>query len=107
MRKARLKAFGVFFVVVGVFASPRRLPRWSRTTATWKSRWVSTPNTTSVLVASPDLRASLRKFLDWRAEPGWYEARDVTAAEWGAGFPERDWASAGQGYPDSPALRVT
>jgi ankyrin repeat protein len=44
--------------------------------------------------ASPDLRASLRKFLDWRAEPGWYQARDITAAVWGAGFPERDWANA-------------
>jgi hypothetical protein len=43
--------------------------------------------------ASTDLRASLRKFLDWRAEPGWHEARDVTAAEWGSGFPEPDWVN--------------
>ena len=43
--------------------------------------------------ASPDVRASLRKFLDWREEPGWHVARDVTAAEWGRGFPERGWVN--------------
>jgi hypothetical protein len=43
--------------------------------------------------ASTALRASLRKFLDWRAEPGWHEARDVTAAEWAAGFPETNWVN--------------
>ena len=43
--------------------------------------------------ASPAVRASLRKFLDWREEPGWHEARDVTAAEWGRGFPERGWVN--------------
>lgn len=43
--------------------------------------------------ASPDLRASVRKFLDWREAPGWHEARDVTPVEWGRGFPERSWVS--------------
>jgi hypothetical protein len=37
------------------------------------------------------LRASLRKFLDWRETPGWHEARDVTPAEWGRDFPEKNW----------------
>jgi hypothetical protein len=31
---------------------------------------------------------NLRKFLDWIETPHWHEARDVTAAEWGRGFPE-------------------
>jgi len=44
--------------------------------------------------ASPDLRASVRKFIDWREEPGWHEARDVTAAEWGQTFPEPGWVNA-------------
>jgi hypothetical protein len=43
--------------------------------------------------ASPNLRASVRKFLDWREEPGWYEAREVTPAEWARDFPERGWVS--------------
>ena len=43
--------------------------------------------------ASVDARVSLRKFLDWCEEPRWYEARDVTAAEWGRGFPERGWVN--------------
>ena len=43
--------------------------------------------------ASHDVRASLRKFLDWREQPRWHEARDVTAAEWGHGFPERGWVN--------------
>lgn len=43
--------------------------------------------------AARELRASLRKFLDWREQPGWYEAREVTAAEWGEGFPERGWVN--------------
>lgn len=43
--------------------------------------------------ASADLRASLRKFLDWRAEPGWHEARNVTAENWGGGFPEPAWVN--------------
>lgn len=43
--------------------------------------------------ASRDARASLRKFLDWVEEPRWYEARDVTAAEWASGFPDQGWAN--------------
>jgi hypothetical protein len=27
------------------------------------------------------------------ASPHWHEARDVTAAEWGRGFPEKDWVN--------------
>jgi hypothetical protein len=44
--------------------------------------------------AEKDARASLRKFLDWIENPRWHEARDVTAAEWGRGFPETDWVNA-------------
>ena len=44
--------------------------------------------------ASLAARASLRKFLDWREQPGWHEARDVTAVEWGRGFPEPSWVNA-------------
>ena len=43
--------------------------------------------------ASTDTRASLRKFLDWRAQPHWHEARNVTAAEWGRGFPDEGWVN--------------
>jgi len=43
--------------------------------------------------AAKDMRASLRKFLDWIANPHWYEARDVTAAEWGRRFPEKRWVN--------------
>ena len=43
--------------------------------------------------ASKDVRASLRKFLDWCENPRWHEARDVTAAEWGDGFPEGNWVN--------------
>ena len=43
--------------------------------------------------ASPTLRTTLRKFLDWRETPGWHEARDVTAAEWARGFPETSWVN--------------
>jgi ankyrin repeat protein len=43
--------------------------------------------------ASPDLRASLRKFIDWCEKPGWHEARDVTPAEWARGFPEQGWVN--------------
>ena len=40
--------------------------------------------------ASPQARANLRKFLDWREVPGWHEAH-VTATEWAREFPERGW----------------
>lgn len=43
--------------------------------------------------ASPQRRASLRKFLDWRDEPGWHIARDVTPLEWARGFPEQRWVN--------------
>ena len=43
--------------------------------------------------AAKDVRASLRKFLDWTETPRWHEARDVTAAEWARGFPEQGWVN--------------
>jgi hypothetical protein len=43
--------------------------------------------------ASPFVRASLRKFLDWREEPGWHIAQQVTPTEWAADFPERGWVN--------------
>jgi hypothetical protein len=43
--------------------------------------------------ASTDIRASLHKFLDWREDPFWHEARNVTALEWGRGFPDPSWVS--------------
>jgi len=43
--------------------------------------------------AAKDTRASLRKFLDWTEKPHWHEARDVTAAEWGHGFPDKGWVN--------------
>lgn len=43
--------------------------------------------------ARKDIRANLRKFLDWIAAPHWYEAHNVTAAEWGRGFPEKKWVN--------------
>jgi hypothetical protein len=44
--------------------------------------------------ADPKLRTTLRKFLDWREQPGWHEARDVTPAEWADGFSEKGWINA-------------
>jgi hypothetical protein len=43
--------------------------------------------------AAPNLRATVRKFLDWQEEPGWHEARDVTPVEWARNFPERGWVN--------------
>ena len=43
--------------------------------------------------AAKNARASLRKFLDWIEEPRWHEARDLTAAEWGRGFPDQGWVN--------------
>lgn len=43
--------------------------------------------------ALTNARASLRKFLDWRENPRWHVARNVTTAEWGRGFPERSWVN--------------
>ena len=44
--------------------------------------------------ATKGIRTSLRKFLDWIETPHWHEARNVTAAEWGHGFPEKNWVNA-------------
>ncbi len=41
--------------------------------------------------ADRSLRATLRKFLDWVAEPGWHVARNVTALEWAQSFPMQGW----------------
>ena len=43
--------------------------------------------------AAANVRANMRKFLDWCESPRWHEARNVTAAEWGRGFPERKWVN--------------
>ena len=43
--------------------------------------------------ATKDTRTSLRKFLDWIENPHWHEALNVTAAEWGHGFPENNWVN--------------
>jgi hypothetical protein len=43
--------------------------------------------------ASSKIRTTLRKFLDWIAAPHWHEAREVTALEWGQGFPEQNWVN--------------
>jgi hypothetical protein len=45
------------------------------------------------LGADIHVRVNLRKYLDWREEPGWHIARKVTPLEWAAGFPERGWVS--------------
>src|SRR5262245_2145715 len=44
--------------------------------------------------ANREIRASLRKFLDWTETPRWHEARDVTPAEWARTFPEQNWVNA-------------
>ena len=44
--------------------------------------------------ASPQVRATLRKFLDWCENPRWHEAREVTPAEWAHSFPQRGWVNA-------------
>jgi hypothetical protein len=43
--------------------------------------------------ARKDVRANLRKFLDWTETPGWHEARDVTAPAWARGFPDQSWVN--------------
>lgn len=45
------------------------------------------------LGADTRVRVHLRKYLDWREEPGWHIARNVTPLEWAANFPERGWVS--------------
>ena len=43
--------------------------------------------------ASPHIRATVRKFLDWCEKPDWHEAREVTPAEWARTFPEKGWVN--------------
>ena len=43
--------------------------------------------------ADRDMRASLRKFLDWIENPHWHESHNVTARDWGHTFPERHWVN--------------
>lgn len=38
-------------------------------------------------------RVNMRKYLDWREEPGWYIAKNVTPLEWAADFPEKGWVN--------------
>jgi len=45
------------------------------------------------LGADLTVRVNLRKYLDWREEPGWHIARNVTPLEWAADFPERSWVN--------------
>jgi hypothetical protein len=49
--------------------------------------------------ASAHARASLRKFLDWREQPRWHEAHDVTPEAWARGFPDQSWVN-------TPALEL-
>ncbi len=43
--------------------------------------------------ARTDVRASLRKFLDWCDTPRWHVARDVTPADWARTFPDQTWVN--------------
>ena len=45
------------------------------------------------LGADLTVRVNIRKYLDWREEPGWHIAKNVTPLEWAAGFPERGWVN--------------
>lgn len=45
------------------------------------------------LGADINVRVSLRKFLDWRDEPGWHIRQNVTPLEWASDFPEKRWVS--------------
>ena len=45
------------------------------------------------LGADLTVRVNLRKYLDWREEPGWHIAQNVTPLEWAADFPERSWVN--------------
>ncbi len=44
--------------------------------------------------ASREIRASLRKFLDWTETPRWHEAPSVTPVEWARTFPDQMWVNA-------------
>lgn len=43
--------------------------------------------------AAVNVRASLRKFLDWCETPRWHVARDVTPSEWARTFPDQGWVN--------------
>ncbi len=43
--------------------------------------------------AFPNVRASLRKFLDWQETPCWHEARNVTPLQWAESFPHQNWVN--------------
>lgn len=43
------------------------------------------------LGADIHVRKNLKKYLDWREQPGWHIAKNVTPLEWAAGFPEKGW----------------
>jgi ankyrin repeat protein len=45
------------------------------------------------LGADINVRANLRKYLDWREQPEWHIARNVTPLEWAADFPEKGWVN--------------
>jgi len=45
------------------------------------------------LGADPNVRANMRKYLDWVEEPRWHVAYDVTPLEWAENFPEKGWAN--------------
>ncbi|HTL16845.1 MAG TPA: ankyrin repeat domain-containing protein [Patescibacteria group bacterium] len=57
--------------------------------------WPDAVTTLALLERGADkqVKASLRKFLDWIEEPRWHEAHEVSASEWGAGFPEKNWVN--------------
>ncbi len=44
-------------------------------------------------IASTGDLANVRKFLDWQDEPCWHTAIDVTAVQWGRGFPLKNWVN--------------
>jgi hypothetical protein len=62
--------------------------------------------------ADKSVRVNLRKFLDWIEDPHWYQAHNLTAAEWGHTFPERKWVNPealrllDEAGGDSPPLRT-
>jgi ankyrin repeat protein len=45
------------------------------------------------LGADISIRVNLRKYLDWRSEPGWHIAKNVTPLEWAVNFPEKGWVN--------------
>lgn len=45
------------------------------------------------LGAKIDIAVNLRKYLDWRDEPRWYIAKNVTPLAWALNFPEKGWVN--------------